>query len=372
MRFGCGIGAHDKLAEKTAICTEFCKLRVRLFFLALKSVIQFQVMSKASWGGCRLLEFIAQSSATHWLQQVDSLAAIQKLDGMAAKEKRPVKRTGTKAKAPLGTGKAAPGKVKKSAAAKQRSTKENLGAAAAVKPGRPAKPTKRKRTKPASKSTISKHGAPSKELKLQAGRVVRQLRKDYAHAVCALNYETPTQLLVATILSAQCTDVRVNIVTKGLFGEYPTAADMADASIESLESLVQSTGFYRNKAKNIKSCCTDLVEEYGGEVPQDLDALVQLAGVGRKTANVVLGTAFGIPTGVVVDTHVGRISRRVGLTSETDPVKAERDLIGLLPKKEWIDYSHRMIYHGRETCKARKPQCDGCSFERFCPQVGVE
>lgn len=208
--------------------------------------------------------------------------------------------------------------------------------------------------------------------KRHANRVIRQLKKDYAHAECALNFDSPVQLLIATILSAQCTDARVNIVTAELFKKYPTAHHLAKAPIRSLEKLVQSAGFYRNKAKNIKACCKTLVKEHNGEVPQDLDALVKLAGVGRKTANVVLGTAFGIPTGVVVDTHVGRISRRLGLIEKTDPVQAERELNALLPRKEWIDYSHRMIYHGRAVCKARKPDCDGCHFQKFCPQVGVE
>lgn len=208
--------------------------------------------------------------------------------------------------------------------------------------------------------------------KRQARRVTKQLEKDYSHAVCALNYDTPVQLLVATILSAQCTDERVNIVTAKLFKRYPTAEKLAKARIHSLEKLIQSAGFFRNKAKNIKACCQQLVERHNGQVPQDLESLVDLAGVGRKTANVVLGTAYGIPSGVVVDTHVGRISRRLGLTQKTDAVQVERDLILLLPTKEWIAYSHRMIYHGRAVCKARKPLCDGCNFEKFCPQVGVE
>jgi endonuclease-3 len=210
------------------------------------------------------------------------------------------------------------------------------------------------------------------EKKPQSRRVIKQLKKDYAHAVCALNYETPVQLLIATILSAQCTDERVNIVTASLFRRYPTAEKLAKAPIRSLEKLVQSAGFYRNKAKNIKSCCQQLVQQHDGEVPKQLRELVELSGVGRKTANVVLGTAFGIPTGVVVDTHVGRISYRLGLTGKKDPVQIERDLIAILPKKEWIDYSHRMIYHGRAVCKARKPRCDSCNFAKFCPQVGVD
>ena len=211
-----------------------------------------------------------------------------------------------------------------------------------------------------------------KQRRNQAKKIVRQLKRDYPDAVCALNYETPVQLLVATILSAQCTDERVNIVTAKLFKRYPTAEKLAAAPIRSLEKLVQSAGFYRNKAKNIKACCQSLVSEYGGQVPRDMDALVQLDGVGRKTANVVLGTAYGLPTGVVVDTHVGRLSRRMGLTTKKDAVQVERELMEILPSKEWIDYSHRMIYHGRAICKARKPDCEACTFERFCPQIGVE
>ena len=208
--------------------------------------------------------------------------------------------------------------------------------------------------------------------KKQAAKVVRGLRRDYADAECALIHDTPFQLLVATVLSAQCTDERVNIVTKVLFAKYPTAKDLAAVPLKEIEKLVQSTGFFRNKAKNIKALSQRLSEEFNGDVPQDLDILVNLPGVGRKTANVVLGTAFGIPTGVVVDTHVGRISKRLGLTASTDAVKIERDLIELLPRKEWIDYSHRLIHHGRRVCKARKPLCDECGFKKICPRIGVE
>ncbi|MEM8865229.1 MAG: endonuclease III [Planctomycetota bacterium] len=209
------------------------------------------------------------------------------------------------------------------------------------------------------------------QAKRHAGKVLRRLKADYPDAECALLHETPVQLLVATILSAQCTDARVNIVTRELFTKFPTAEALAAAPIGKLEKLVQSTGFFRNKARNIKLCCTELVEQHGGQVPRDLDALVKLAGVGRKTANVVLGVAYGMATGVVVDTHVGRLSRRTGLTTQTDPVKVERDLIAVLPKKEWVDFSHRMIYHGRQVCDARKPKCDDCSMRKFCPRVGV-
>ena len=208
--------------------------------------------------------------------------------------------------------------------------------------------------------------------KKQAASIVRGLRRDYADAECALVHGSPFQLLVATVLSAQCTDVRVNIVTKELFAKYPTAKDLAAVPLKEIEKLVQSTGFFRNKAKNIKALSERLAKGFDGKVPQDLDILVNLPGVGRKTANVVMGTAFGIATGVVVDTHVGRISKRLGLTESTDAVKIERDLIELLPKKEWIDYSHRLIHHGRRVCKARKPLCDECGFKKICPRIGVE
>ena len=218
------------------------------------------------------------------------------------------------------------------------------------------------------KNTILKHT----DLKRHAAKVVRRLRKDYPEVTCALLHRTPLQLLVSTILSAQCTDVRVNIVTEDLYKKYKTAEDFATAPIKQLEKAIQSTGFFRNKAKNIKACCQQLARRYDGKVPRDLGALVELPGVGRKTANVVLGTAYGIASGVVVDTHVGRISMRLGLTDQKDAVKAERDLIALLPKKEWIDFSHRMIYHGRAICAARKAKCEECSMDDICPRIGVK
>ena len=208
--------------------------------------------------------------------------------------------------------------------------------------------------------------------KRQAAKVVRALKRDYADAECALNHETAFQLLIATILSAQCTDQRVNLVTKELFAKYPDAAALAKVPIRKLEKAIQSTGFFRNKAKSIKACSQALVDHHQGDVPREMEVLVKMPGVGRKTANVVLGTAFGLATGVVVDTHVGRITRRLGLTAHTDPVKIEQDLMLLVPRREWIDYSHRLIHHGRAVCKARKPMCDGCSMKRFCPRVGVE
>lgn len=214
--------------------------------------------------------------------------------------------------------------------------------------------------------------ATATDRKRQAAKVTKALAAGYPVAECALRHETPEQLLIATILSAQCTDERVNFVTAVLFAEHPTPAAIAALPIKTLEKYVQSTGFFRNKAKNIKACCQTLVDQYGGLVPKTLDALVALPGVGRKTANVVLGTAFGIPTGVVVDTHVARLSYRLGLTEQRGAEQIERELIALLPQKAWIEFSHRMIHHGRQVCNARRPVCSKCTMLRFCPQLGVE
>jgi endonuclease-3 len=207
--------------------------------------------------------------------------------------------------------------------------------------------------------------------KRHASKVARLLAKHYAGAECALVHDSPLELLIATILSAQCTDARVNIVTVKLFEKYRRAADFAEAPLSELEQEVKTTGFFRNKAKNIQACCRQLIEQHGGKVPRDLETLVKLPGVGRKTANVVLGTAFGIASGVVVDTHVARLSKRLGLTEHADPVKIERDLMAELPEREWIDFSHRLIHHGRRVCVARKPRCGICPLESLCPRVGV-
>jgi endonuclease-3 len=208
--------------------------------------------------------------------------------------------------------------------------------------------------------------------KKHARQVVKLLKREYPDATCALVHDTPFELLIATILSAQCTDERVNIVTKELFARYSTPAALAAVPIPRLEKLIQSTGFFRNKAKNIHACCVELVEEHGGEVPADMEKLVHLPGVGRKTANVVLGTAFRIANGVVVDTHVTRLSQRLGLSEHEDPLKIERDLVAQLSQDEWIDFSHRMIWHGRRICKARKPLCGSCALEKICPKIGVQ
>ncbi len=197
------------------------------------------------------------------------------------------------------------------------------------------------------------------------------LEREYPGAFCGLNYQTPLQLLVATILSAQCTDERVNKVTPALFARYQRAEDYATSSQEELEGYIASTGFFRNKAKNIIAACQILVQEHNSEVPAQQDELVKLPGVGRKTANVVLGDAFGIP-GITVDTHVGRLSRRMGLTKETDAVKVEFDLMAIIPEPLWTIFSHRMITHGRRVCDARKPLCDECGLKEVCPKHGVK
>jgi endonuclease-3 len=202
--------------------------------------------------------------------------------------------------------------------------------------------------------------------------VARRLAKCYPQAHCSLDFASPFQLLIATILSAQCTDKRVNAVTGSLFDRWPTAAALAAASQAEVEAVIRSTGFFRAKAKNIRGCCQALVERHGGEVPRALEQLVRLPGVGRKTANVVLGSGFGLPSGVVVDTHVGRISRRLGLTRHADAVKAERDLIAVIPKSHWIVFSHRLIEHGRTVCTARRPRCEDCPLADLCPRVGVK
>lgn len=191
------------------------------------------------------------------------------------------------------------------------------------------------------------------------------LRRTYPDVKTALRHKNPVQLLVATILSAQCTDERVNRVTPTLFKKLPTAKDFAEVSLSDLEGMIRSTGFYRNKAKSIKACCTALVERHGGKVPDNIEDLVKLPGIGRKTANVILGSAFGIP-GIVVDTHVKRVSQRIGLTRESDPVKIEFDLMALIPKKDWIAFSHQMIWHGRALCQARKPKCPECPLLDLC------
>ncbi len=209
------------------------------------------------------------------------------------------------------------------------------------------------------------------ERKKRARSVIRQLKKLFPVAECALHHESAFQLLVATILSAQCTDERVNKSTPELFQCYPDAEALKNSTQDDVEAIVKPLGFFRNKAKNIRAMAAMLVDEFDGEIPLDIESMVKLPGVGRKTASVVLGTWYGIPSGVVVDTHVRRISNLLGLTTSQNPDIIERDLIEILPKKEWIEYSHRIIYHGRATCIARRPQCTECGLLKHCQRVGL-
>jgi endonuclease-3 len=202
--------------------------------------------------------------------------------------------------------------------------------------------------------------------------IVAGLRRAYPDAHCELNHASPLELLVATILSAQCTDKRVNLVTADLFRRYRSAADFANAPLADLEAAIRSTGFFRHKARNIQACCRKLAERHGGDVPRTLAELIELDGVGRKTANVVLGNAFGLNEGVVVDTHVARLSRRLGLTRAREPVRIEQDLKKLVPHGQWTLFSHWLIWHGRRRCGARKPDCAGCELAALCPKVGVK
>jgi endonuclease-3 len=205
--------------------------------------------------------------------------------------------------------------------------------------------------------------------KQRALELLTRLQDLYPEAECSLTYDTPVQLLVATILSAQCTDARVNQVTPLLFAQFPDAPDLAAAYRQDLEALIRSTGFYRNKAKHIQGACQKIVTDFEGKVPADMDLLLTLPGVARKTANVVLAHGYGINIGVTVDTHVKRLSRRLGLTRHQDPVKIEQDLMQLLPQPDWENWSIRLIYHGRAVCMARRPACDRCSLADLCPSA---
>ena len=207
--------------------------------------------------------------------------------------------------------------------------------------------------------------------KSQARRVVRLLRETYPGAHCALLFQDAFELTVATILSAQCTDARVNMVTPALFARFPDARRLAEAEAAEVEAIIHSTGFFRSKAKHLIGMARAVVADHGGEVPADLDALTKLPGVGRKTAHVVLGNAFATASGVVVDTHVKRLAFRLGLTEHTDPVRIEHELAALVPRKEWVDLSHRLIEHGRRTCDALRPRCEGCVLRKTCPRKGL-
>jgi endonuclease-3 len=207
--------------------------------------------------------------------------------------------------------------------------------------------------------------------RMRTRKLIARLKAAYPNARCSLNYANPLELLVATLLSAQCTDERVNIVTKSLFKKYRTASDYAGVPPGELEEAIKSTGFYRNKAKALRACCAALLAQYGGEVPANMAALVQLPGIGRKTANVILGNAFGIAEGIVVDTHVRRLAGRLGLTQHSDPDKIEQDLLQVVPRQDWIIISHLLILHGRRICSARAPKCPVCPVNDLCPSAKI-
>ena len=217
----------------------------------------------------------------------------------------------------------------------------------------------------------ARNAAAPTDLKKRARQISKVLAKTYPDALCALHHKNAYQLLVATILSAQCTDERVNLVTPELFRKYPGPADLTDAPQSEVEEIIRSTGFFRSKATNLRGMARALAERFGGEVPRDLDDLISLPGVGRKTANVVLGTCFGIPSGLVVDTHVKRITYLLGLSKSTNPEVIERELMELLPRTEWINFSHRLIHHGRRVCIARRPKCLECPLLKLCDRTGL-
>jgi endonuclease-3 len=227
-------------------------------------------------------------------------------------------------------------------------------------PARSARPGKTT-TRTAAPKTAGRELAPDR-----VAAILKSLDEAYPHAQCALNHRSPWELLVATILSAQCTDVRVNMVTPELFRRFPTPAAMAKATLPELEALIRTTGFFRNKAKSIQGAAIKLVAEFGGQVPQTLAELITIPGAARKTASVVLGVCFGKAEGVVVDTHVFRIARRLGLAKGDTPEKVEQELMRVLPRERWIDFSHQIIHHGRQVCEARKPKCDRCNLEQLC------
>ncbi|HXV85634.1 MAG TPA: endonuclease III [Gemmatimonadales bacterium] len=216
------------------------------------------------------------------------------------------------------------------------------------------------------RKAVAPGAAPARE---RIGPIITKLRRRYPHARCALEHRNPLELLVATILSAQCTDARVNLVTRDLFARYTTAEDYAGASPATLEEEIRSTGFFRNKTRAILGMAQALVRDHGGQVPRSMEALTALPGVGRKTANVVLGNAFGLNEGVVVDTHVQRLSRRLRLTTKNDPVKIEHDLMSLVPRRDWTLFSHLLIHHGRQVCQARVPRCELCPVNTLCPSA---
>jgi len=210
---------------------------------------------------------------------------------------------------------------------------------------------------------------PKPEAKTKVQQIIKLLEKEHPDAKIALNYTNPLELLVATILSAQCTDKRVNIVTKTLFKKYTTPKDYANANLKKLEEDIKSTGFYRNKAKNLKKCCQTLIEKFNSQVPKTMEEMLELQGVARKTANIVLSNAYGVIIGIAVDTHVRRVAKRLGLTENENPDKIEKDLMKIVPKKSWMKITDLLIFHGRRICDAKKPKCEKCILNKLCPSA---
>ena len=252
-----------------------------------------------------------------------------------------------------------------------RSPATRRSAAAPRTPARQKSKTTSKRTATAARSAPPKGARTTSDLRAQAKQVVRALAKAYPDATCALKHQNAYQLIVATILSAQCTDERVNMVTPGLFAKYPDVRALAAADQSELESMIRSTGFFRAKTTSLRGMAQAVVQDFGGEIPRTLDELVKLPGVGRKTANVVLGTVWGIASGIVVDTHVKRITNLLGLTKSANPEQIEQDLMALIPQSEWVDFAHRLIHHGRRICIARRPKCLECPLLGCCQRVGL-
>jgi endonuclease-3 len=264
----------------------------------------------------------------------------------------------------------------RSAPGQKRTTASRAGHT--LKGARPVKSAKKKVARKEARSRRPVAARPAGRKKpflnpdpVRVNALLEQLREAHPDAKCALNFETPLHLLIATILSAQCTDERVNLTTPALFAMYPDAAALANADQAAIEALIHSTGFFRQKAKSVREACADIVKHHGGQVPRTLEALTALRGVGRKTANVVLGNAYGIPSGIVVDTHVTRLANRLGLTNEQDAVKIEFALQPLVPRASWTLFSHWLILHGRAVCNARKPRCSICPLSPHCPKTGV-
>jgi endonuclease-3 len=277
--------------------------------------------------------------------------------------------TKRKSQTPVARGAAATGRRARAVAKPARAT--NGGAERAARSPARAAPARRASQPAVARGRSAPRRASKAAIASRAGAIVELLQQTWGHAVCELDFQNPYQLLVATILSAQSTDRRVNMVTPSVFARYPSPAALAEADPAELERLIHSTGFFRNKARSLIGMARKVVADHGGEIPRSMEQMLGLPGVARKTANVVLGTAFGIPTGVVVDTHVARVTTRLGLTREEDPKRIEQDLMAVVPRERWIDFGHQVIWHGRRICHARKPECPACPLAPVCPSAMV-